>query len=127
VPVCCAVLYKVSPEKPHAAFVLFLKTRENLIVPCFISQFREASGGLLLNSGVSVQGVQEEVQLREQDFGNFQNTEGEEERSYDCLLLGRFYQARTARAARTCTTGARPLALSLCSPNLRMLQRCVHG
>lgn len=38
-----------------------------------------------------MQGVQEEVQLREQDFGNFQNTEGKQREKADRLRFGRFF------------------------------------
>ncbi|KAF5841488.1 histidine phosphatase superfamily [Dunaliella salina] len=36
-------------------------------------------------------GVQEEVQLREQDFGNFQDAEGKKREKADRLRFGRFY------------------------------------
>eukprot|EP00201_Polytomella_parva_P007454 CAMPEP_0175058496 /NCGR_PEP_ID=MMETSP0052_2-20121109/11878_1 /TAXON_ID=51329 ORGANISM="Polytomella parva, Strain SAG 63-3" /NCGR_SAMPLE_ID=MMETSP0052_2 /ASSEMBLY_ACC=CAM_ASM_000194 /LENGTH=505 /DNA_ID=CAMNT_0016323879 /DNA_START=389 /DNA_END=1902 /DNA_ORIENTATION=+ len=39
----------------------------------------------------SLSGVQEEVQLREQDFGNFQNPEGKEREKADRLRFGRFF------------------------------------
>lgn len=39
----------------------------------------------------SVIGVQEEVQLREQDFGNFQDAEGKKKEKADRLRFGRFY------------------------------------
>uniref|UniRef100_A0A7S3QYR3 Phosphoglycerate mutase-like protein n=1 Tax=Dunaliella tertiolecta TaxID=3047 RepID=A0A7S3QYR3_DUNTE len=39
----------------------------------------------------SIIGVQEEVQLREQDFGNFQDAEGKKREKADRLRFGRFY------------------------------------
>lgn len=38
-----------------------------------------------------VKGVQEEVQLREQDFGNFQDTEGKKREKAERLRFGRFF------------------------------------
>ena len=38
-----------------------------------------------------VQGVQEEVQLREQDFGNFQDMEGKKREKAERLRFGRFF------------------------------------
>ena len=38
-----------------------------------------------------MQGVQEEVQLREQDFGNFQDTEGKKREKAERLRFGRFF------------------------------------
>ncbi|PSC69817.1 phosphoglycerate mutase [Micractinium conductrix] len=38
-----------------------------------------------------VLGVQEEVQLREQDFGNFQDAEGKKRKKLECLRYGRFF------------------------------------
>jgi len=39
----------------------------------------------------NVRGVQEEVQLREQDFGNFQNAEGKHTEKAERLRFGRFF------------------------------------
>lgn len=36
-------------------------------------------------------GVQEEVQLREQDFGNFQDAEGKQREKAERLRYGRFF------------------------------------
>jgi hypothetical protein len=38
-----------------------------------------------------VAGVQEEVQLREQDFGNFQDAEGKQREKAERLRYGRFF------------------------------------
>ena len=38
-----------------------------------------------------VMGVQEEVQLREQDFGNFQDAEGKQREKAERLRFGRFF------------------------------------
>jgi hypothetical protein len=45
-----------------------------------------------------VAGVQEEVQLREQDFGNFQDAEGKQREKAERLRYGRFFYRCGARA-----------------------------
>ena len=39
----------------------------------------------------NIRGVQEEVQLREQDFGNFQDAEGKQHEKAERLRFGRFF------------------------------------
>jgi hypothetical protein len=54
-----------------------------------------------------VAGVQEEVQLREQDFGNFQDAEGKQREKAERLRYGRFFYRCGARLCMQCGGAAR--------------------